>query len=92
MSKSVLAPMDIFKAYQSKNLSLDLAIDYLTSYIDYGLKDQRVAALNFLGQIPQDSKIFNYLTNLVISDTNNYLRVLSIEIVIKKKSLIEQIV
>ena len=84
MSKSVLTPIKIYRSYENKSLSLDLAVDYLISYIDEGLKDQRVMALNFLDKLPPNSKSFEYITKLVISEGDNNLRALSANITTKK--------
>ena len=85
---TILNLTEIFTAYTDKKIDKDSAIDYLKSIIEN--KDDiesRRKAVEDLGKIDSNSeKFFKYFENLLISDTDGYVRANAAKIIIEKFS------
>jgi hypothetical protein len=81
-----LNPDQIFKQYETKKIDKSTCIKQLSSIIeeyDYN-DDDRVRSLSFLGKVKSGSKkVYNLLENLLVSDSNESIRELAVEIIIK---------
>jgi len=81
-----LNPDQIFKQYETKKIDKSTCIKQLSSIIeeyDYN-DDDRITSLSFLGHVKSGSKkVYDLLENLLVSDSNESIRELAAEIIIK---------
>ena len=80
-----LSPEIIFQNYKNKEIDKETSINYLISIVDNSNDEKlRLKSLKFLRKINNfDNKLYNFIENLFISDSNVYIRYFAAKIIKK---------